>query len=203
MNRAALIIFQKNAVLGKVKTRLATSVGDEKALEVYEWLTAYTHEQVVGLNVDKFLFYSDFIPEYPEETPNDYHVEVQLGQDLGDRMKNAFMHLFAKGYNRVVIIGTDCPYLTSKDLKKAFLNLGQADMVLGPAKDGGYYLLGMSGFFPEIFEDIPWSTSKVLEKTLDVADKLKVDYEFLKILSDIDTQEDWKVFKSLNKITRE
>lgn len=203
MNKAALIIFQKNAILGKVKTRLAVSIGDEKALEVYEWLTAYTHEQLRGLNVDKFLFYSDFIAEYPDGSLSGYQYEVQSGEDLGERMRNAFAHLFAKGYKSVVIIGTDCPYLTSSDLNKAFLNLSQADLVFGPAKDGGYYLLGMSGFFPEIFKDIPWSTSKVLETTLDRADKQNLDYEFLKILSDIDTLEDWKIFKKSNKITHE
>lgn len=203
MNKAALIIFQKNAILGKVKTRLAVSIGDEKALEVYEWLTAYTHEQARGLNVDKFLFYSDFIAEYPDGSLSGYQYEVQSGEDLGERMRNAFAHLFAKGYMSVVIIGTDCPYLTSSDLNKAFLNLSQADLVFGPAKDGGYYLLGMSSFFPEIFKDIPWSTSKVLETTLDRADKQKLDYEFLKLLSDIDTLEDWKIFKKSNKIIHE
>lgn len=203
MNKAALIIFQKNAILGKVKTRLAVSIGDEKALEVYEWLTAYTHEQVKGLNVDKFLFYSDFIPECPEGSIYGYQHEVQSGEDLGDRMRNAFAHLFAKGYKSVAIIGTDCPYLTSNDLNKAFLNLSQSDLVFGPAQDGGYYLMGMSSFYPEIFNTIPWSTSKVLETTLDRADKLNLDYEFLKIRSDIDTIEDWKTFKSTNKITHE
>ncbi|MFN3999411.1 TIGR04282 family arsenosugar biosynthesis glycosyltransferase [Algoriphagus sp.] len=203
MNKAALIIFQKNAVLGKVKTRLAASVGDQEALEVYHWLTTYTHEIVKEVSVDKFLFFSDYIPEHLDENLKGYQFEVQSGGNLGERMKNAFAHLFARGYSSVAIIGTDCPYLTCKELNKAFLNLSEADMVVGPAKDGGYYLLGMSGFFPEVFNEIPWSTSKVLEITLDYADKLKLDYEFLKILSDIDTLEDWEIFKTSNKIIHE
>lgn len=203
MNKEALIIFQKNAVLGKVKTRLAASIGDEKALEIYEWLTSYTHEQVRGLNVDKFLFFSDFILENPELDQDNYQYEVQSGEDLGGRMRNAFAHLFAKGYKNVVIIGTDCPHLKSSDLNKAFLNLGQVDLVIGPARDGGYYLLGMSSFFPQLFNDISWSTSKVLKSTLDRADGLDLEYEFLKVLSDIDTLSDWEQFNTQYKIIHE
>ncbi|MBA4301579.1 MAG: hypothetical protein C0433_15975 [Cyclobacterium sp.] len=203
MNRAALIIFQKNAVLGKVKTRLAASIGDEQALEVYRWLTDYTHEIVKKLEVDKFLFYSDYIPENPEGNLEGYQLEVQSGTNLGERMKNAFAHLFAKGYSSVAIIGTDCPDLTGRDLNSAFLALSQSDLVVGPAKDGGYYLLGMSKFIPEIFNNIPWSTSRVLELTLNLAEKLNLDYEFLQILSDIDNLEDWNQFNTRKQITHE
>lgn len=203
MSPAALIIFQKNAVLGKVKTRLAASIGDEQAMEVYRWLTDYTHKIVKELKVDKFLFYSDYIPENPEGSLEGYQLEVQSGTDLGERMKNAFAHLFATGYSSVAVIGTDCPYLTGRELNSAFMALSQVDMVIGPAKDGGYYLLGMSKFIPEIFTNIPWSTSQVLELTLNSADNLNLDYEFLKILSDIDNLEDWDHFKARNQITHE
>lgn len=201
MNRFALIIFQKNAILGKVKTRLAASIGDEKALEIYQWLTSYTHGEAKGLNVDKFLFYSEFIPENAPEEYQGYQLEVQSGDNLGARMSNAFANLFARGYKGVVIIGTDCPDLKNSDLKRAFITLNQSDLVLGPAKDGGYYLLGMRKFIPELFKEIAWSTSKVLEATLDRADLLNLDYEFLKILSDIDRAEDWEDYKTRNKIT--
>ena len=203
MNKAALIIFQKNAILGKVKTRLGVSVGDEQALEIYQWLTNYTHEQVKGLKVDKFLFYSEFIPEHNPDDFEGYRFETQTGNSLGDRMSNAFDLLFSKGYKNVVIIGTDCPDLKSEDLNKSFLNLSQADMVIGPAKDGGYYLIGMSQFIPEIFKDMPWSTSKVLDKTLERANALKMDYAFLKVLSDIDTIQDWENFTSRTKTIHE
>ena len=196
MNHTALLIFQKNAVLGKVKTRLGASIGDKKALEVYEWLTDYTHQQVRGLKVDKFLFYSDFIPSGSDQNLEGYNFEVQSGESLGERMSNAFAFLFAKGYKSVVIIGTDCPYLKTEDLNKAFMHLSDTDLVIGPAKDGGYYLIGMRQFFPEIFKNIPWSTVRVLEHTLNQADSIGLDYEFLKILSDIDTLEDWQQFQS-------
>ena len=203
MNKAALIIFQKNAQLGKVKTRLAVSIGDQKALEVYQWLTDYTHQQVKGLKVDKFLFYSDFIPAQLDQDLDGYHFEIQSGDTLGERMSNAFAFLFAKGYKSVVIIGTDCPYLKTEDLNKAFTDLSNTDLVIGPASDGGYYLLGMRQFFSEIFKNISWSTGQVLEQTLNQADSLGIDYEFLKILSDIDTLEDWQQFQSLSKTNYE
>jgi uncharacterized protein len=201
VSRAALIIFQKNAVLGKVKTRLAASIGDEQALEVYRWLTSYTHQMAQDLKVDKFLFYSDFVPANSDESLAGYREEVQSGANLGERMRNAFAQLFGKGYKNVVIIGTDCPELEPVDLNEAFEALEQTDMVFGPAKDGGYYLLGMSSFIPEVFNDIPWSTNKVLELTLNKADSLKLKYEFLKTLSDIDTIKDLEEFNTRNKIT--
>lgn len=200
MSRAALIIFQKNSILGKVKTRLAASIGDERALEIYNWLTRYTHQISREIQVDKFIFYSDFIPEDMEKLPKGFKLEVQTGADLGERMKNAFNHLFSKGYSNVVIIGTDCPDLKSSDLNTAFLTLSQADLVLGPAKDGGYYLLGMSRFYPELFDEMPWSTQKVLELTLNKADSLSLDYEFLNILSDIDNINDWEAFNLRSKL---
>jgi uncharacterized protein len=203
MNKAALIIFQKNAVLGKVKTRLAVAVGDQRALEIYQWLTAYTHEIVKELEVDKFIFYSDYIPDESSREFTGYQFELQSGNDLGDRMSNAFAHLFTKGYTSVVIIGTDCPSLKGNDLNEAFLKLSGADLVIGPAQDGGYYLLGMSMFLPEIFHDIPWSTSEVLSKTLDRAAKLNAEYGLLKIRADIDTPEDWETFKTSKKVTHE
>lgn len=203
MSKAALIIFQKNAIKGKVKTRLAATVGDDQALEIYQLLTFYAHQVAKEIKVDKFLFYSDFIPEHPEEILHGYQFEVQSGANLGERMTNAFAYLFARGYSNVVIIGTDCPDMKLSDLNRAFLALSQNDLVIGPAKDGGYYLLGMSSFNPQLFKDIPWSTSKVLELTLDKAEESNLDYEFLKILSDIDTFEDWQNFTTKNKITHE
>lgn len=196
MIHSGLIIFQKNAILGTVKTRLAATVGDERAFEIYNWLTSHTHQVAKGTKVDKFIFYSDFIPDQAIQEYPGYHFEIQRGADLGARMQHAFSVLFAGGYSNVVIIGTDCPDLKVSDLTSAFLILGQNDLVLGPARDGGYYLLGMRKFFPELFREIPWSTPRVLEMTLDIADHSKLDYEFLKIHSDVDTFDDWQEFIS-------
>ena len=198
--KTGLIIFQKNAIPGQVKTRISASVGDDHALEIYEWLTSYTHQITREIKVDKYLFYSDFVPREAEELNYGYQVEVQTGSNLGDRMRNAFRSLFENGYSSVVIIGTDCADLKISDLNDAYMGLSHSDLVIGPAQDGGYYLLGMSRFLPEIFDDIPWSTSRVLELTLDTANKAGLDYEFLEIRSDIDTFEDWQNYTFRKKI---
>jgi rSAM/selenodomain-associated transferase 1 len=200
MMKYALIIFQKNAVLGKVKTRLAVSVGDEKALEIYNWLTERTHLVAKELPVDKFLFFSDFLPQRSDYPSQFFIAELQSGSDLGERMSRAFEFLFSKGYEKVVIIGTDCPSVTSTQLKTAFRSLETAELVIGPATDGGYYLMGMNQFYPGLFESIPWSTDQVLELTLDIADKLGLEYDLLSVLSDIDTLDDWKKFTEGNSI---
>ena len=189
-----LIIFQKNAVLGKVKTRLAATAGDHIALEIYHLLTSYTHREARGVKVDKFLFFSDFVPEEAVGLYPGYQMKIQSEGDLGDRMSDAFCRLFSQGYTSVVIVGTDCPELKTKDLNDAFLALTHHDLVIGPARDGGYYLLGMNQYRPELFKDIRWSTSTVLEDTLHRANQTDLDYEFLQIYSDIDTMEDWEGF---------
>ncbi|MBN7811930.1 TIGR04282 family arsenosugar biosynthesis glycosyltransferase [Algoriphagus sp. H41] len=199
---SCLIIFQKNATRGTVKTRIAATAGEDKALEIYNWLTSYTHGVAGEVKVDKFLFYSDFVPEDAEHHLPGYSFAVQEGGDLGERMSNAFRMVFSKGYSDAVIIGTDCPELHTSDLNSAFLVLSHNDLVIGPARDGGYYLLGMKGFYPQLFSGIPWSTATVLERTLDIADREGMDYEFLKIRSDVDTLEDWENFSSKTNPSR-
>ncbi len=195
-----LIIFQKNAVLGKVKTRLAATVGDEKALEVYQWLTDHTHRVVSELRVDKFIYFSDFIPDGASELFPTYGFAVQRDGDLGERMAGAFSDLFVKGYRHVAIIGTDCPELHPSDLRDAYLALNDHDLVVGPARDGGYYLLGMNRPQSRLFQGIPWSTSEVLPMTLDRANADSLDYEFLQIHADVDTWEDWELFCQRRKM---
>lgn len=201
MNKSALIVFQKNAIPGKVKTRLANSIGEHQALQIYQWLTSKTHQMLSELEVDKFIFYSDFIPSDSGEGLKNCHSEVQSGANLGDRMSRAFEVMFAKGFDQVVIIGTDCPELSSTEIKEAFSLLNSSPIVFGPAKDGGYYLLGSNRFIPELFQDIPWSTDVVLELSMQKAHSLNLDFKLLKILSDIDTLADWEQFKSRNHIT--
>src|SRR5690606_14474723 len=114
------------------------------ALEIYNWLTAYTHRIAREVKVDKYLFYSDFVPEQIEDVHREYQVKLQSGTTLGERMHNAFRSLFENGYSSVVIIGTDCAELKVSDLNDAYMALSHSDLVIGPASDGGYYLLGMS-----------------------------------------------------------
>jgi uncharacterized protein len=189
--KSALVIFQKNAVPGKVKTRLAATVGEKKALEIYLSLVEHTYSQIRNLrNTDIFIYYSDYLEENPNQGLPHFHQEVQSGNDLGERMHNAFQDLFQKGYNQIVLIGTDCPEITTEDIETAFQILEQEDVCIGPALDGGYYLIGMRRFYNFLFEKIAWSTSEVLNQTLEKLKLHKANFELLRILRDIDTEED-------------
>lgn len=193
--KRAIIIFQKNEVLGKVKTRLAKDVGDEKALEIYQFLTTYTHHYLKQIKVDKFLYYSDFVDE-SVEFPSDYYKCVQHGNDLGERMYHAFHEVFKKGYQSVIIIGTDCYEMNKSHIEQAFDALENVDFVIGPAKDGGYYLLGSTFLESVIFLDKNWSTPSVFSDTIQNFDEVGIDYFVLPSLSDIDTIEDLKELKT-------
>ncbi len=195
MEKKALIVFQKNAIPGKVKTRLAADVGDEYALEVYQLLVDYTYKTIERVAVDKFMYYSDFNPENPRDSFMGVEATVQEGRDLGTRMGHAFTDLFSQAYDKVVVIGTDCAELTLGILDEAFELLDQSEVVIGPAEDGGYYLLGMKRWIPELFVDIPWSTDQVLEKTKNILESMGVAYQLLCPLSDIDHLEDWNRIK--------
>ncbi len=195
MSKTALIIFQKNEILGRVKTRLATSVGDENALKIYKILINHTHSVSKEIETDRFVFYSDFIPEKGFASQRFFKERLQKGKDLGERMRNAFETVFSEGYNHVIIIGTDCVDLMPNHIQKAFSKLDQNDAVLGPAYDGGYYLLGLKKLIPEIFEEIDWSTDQVLNQTLTKLQELNYSIGIIDTLSDIDNIADWEKVK--------
>jgi uncharacterized protein len=186
-----LMIFAKNPMLGKVKTRLARDIGEAKALEVY--LKLLTHTSIISSAIpqDKRVFYSDFIPEldvYFDKTH--FQKRLQVGDTLGNRMKNAFADSFADGYSSVVIIGSDCPELNQDILLSAFELFSNYDVVIGPATDGGYYLLGTRLWLPEIFENKNWSTETVLSDTIQDLNRLNIKYALLPYLSDVDEEKD-------------
>ena len=195
MKKRALIIFQKNAILGKVKTRISVDVGDALAMDIYQELVRHTHEVCRNVEVHKFLFFSDFIPDETSEYGKEYHFEVQTGNDLGSRMANAFERIFSKGYEEIIILGTDCGELETRIVEEAFLLLENNEVVIGPARDGGYYLLGMKNWIENLFVDIPWSTEKVLFLTMEKLENKSISFELLEILSDVDRIEDWKKLK--------
>jgi len=190
----ALIIFVRIPELGKVKTRLAKDLGEEKALEVYKELLQHTHDISVDLECDKFVFYTDRI-ENDDIWENDLFSKYQQeGDSLGDRMMLAFHKLLQLNYKNVVIIGSDCPSLSPIIINEAFERLENDDIVIGPSSDGGYYLLGMSKLFPELFQHKKWSSDSVLADTIKDTVKLQKQYSFLTELSDIDTIEDYQKF---------
>lgn len=195
--KEALIIFAKNAELGKVKTRLATTIGNEHALLIYQKLLDHTISVTKELNIDKMVYYSDSIVKKDPWNNNIYQKKLQCGKNLGDRMKNAFKSSFAAGYEKVVIIGTDCFDLNETLINKAFETLKAYEIAIGPAEDGGYYLLGMKNFYPSLFENIEWSTDKVLKQTFAVTEQLNKTVFLLPELSDIDNEKDLKNHKIL------
>lgn len=200
MGKSALIIFVKNPVLGKVKTRLAKDIGDEAALRVYKSLLERTREVVSGLDVTKLLYYSDEVNELDEWSNESYKKEVQLQDDnLGARMEAAMHDTFLEGNDKVVIIGSDCPAISEQHLNEAFSILGDHDVVIGPATDGGYYLLGMKKVHKELFQHNKWSSTHVLEYTQDVAGQLGLSYKLLEELSDIDEMKDLQHYKDINE----
>ncbi len=192
MQRDALLILVKNPVAGQTKTRLAATVGHPMALRMYGMLMDYTRNQTVALTtVDRYLLYSDHVAEdaWPDTA---FRKGVQVGADLGARMANAFRNAFAAGHERVCIIGSDCPGITTELLGEAFDLLAHKDVVLGPALDGGYYLLGTKKFHPALFAGMEWSTETVAEETRARAQVQNLSLGELVALSDVDYIEDWE-----------
>ena len=189
--KQVLIIFVRNPVFGKVKTRLAKTIGDEQALSIYKELLRHTHDITQTLACDKYVFYADGIT-LDDIWENDiYKKQVQTGNDLGIRMHTAFDILFSKGYQHICIIGSDCYELTTAIIQQAFNSLPQYNTVIGPSADGGYYLLGLSRMQLSLFTNIAWSTDKVLAQTIDTCIVEDRSHVLLPILHDIDNEEDW------------
>ena len=187
----ALIIFIKNPIKGRAKTRLAKTVGEDKALRIYLKLLAHTRDLTKDFDADKYLFYSDFV-DRDDDWDNLVFTKKKQAEtvDLGKKMTAAFAEIFDKGYEKAVIIGSDCWELEVNHLEAAFELLEESDFVLGPAKDGGYYLLGMKVLDEAVFELEAWSTASVLEDTLQKIVYLQKTYFKLAVLSDVDHYED-------------
>ncbi|WP_044237051.1 TIGR04282 family arsenosugar biosynthesis glycosyltransferase [Flexithrix dorotheae] len=197
--QSLLMIFVKNPEKGKVKTRLAATIGEDNAFKVYEDLLQFTHHVVNKVLVKKQVHYSKFIDENDLWETQNFEKVLQSAGELGKRMQGAFAHAFKSGYKKIVIIGSDCPELTPKILKHAFMALEKSDTVIGPASDGGYYLLGMNAYFPFLFENKKWSTSSVFKDTIQDIRAHQLTYKILPTLSDIDREEDLVKFKSFSE----
>ena len=191
MTDSLLMIFVKNLIPGMVKTRLAEDIGIFKALEVYQELIYHTHKIKRKLEVDKSVHYSEYVEV--EDIWSDEHFthKLQKGHSLGEKMSSAFDEGF-DSYKKVVIIGSDCYDLNAKIIKAAFAMLEEHEVVVGPAKDGGYYLLGMNEYFPQLFEEKEYSTPNVLKELLETAEELELSVYQLPTLNDIDTLDDLK-----------
>ncbi|MDZ7658770.1 TIGR04282 family arsenosugar biosynthesis glycosyltransferase [Fodinibius sp.] len=191
-SNSVLIVFIKNPEKGKVKTRLAKTMGNQKALQVYQKLLRITKSITDQLDVSKQIWYSRFIDEDDIWSDGNYDKYLQKGDNLGLRMRYAFKKAFADGYQKVVIIGSDCSALNPEFIEESFKALENNQAVIGPANDGGYYLLGMLAFYPSLFENKAWSTSSVFEETIRQFKEMNISYKQLPMLNDIDTEEDLK-----------
>ncbi len=194
--KKAIIIFAKYPAEGKVKTRLAKTLGNEFAAGFYKLCSEHTFAEVNRIatetNTGVYLFASakDEIDKMKDWVSYNFILDYQRGTDLGERMYNAFAKVFDDGCKKTVIIGTDAPGIDSRLIKTAFEKLDYFDTVIGPSNDGGYYLLGLKENNPDLFEGIMWSTGEVFQKTVEKLDSGKKSFCLLDELTDIDTLED-------------
>lgn len=196
-SKKALIIFARNPELGKCKTRLAKTIGDENALNVYKTLLQHTAKISKGVKADPFVFYSEHIHKNDTWDDTDFRKKLQQGEDLGERMSHAFSDLLQNNYQKIIIIGSDILDLTTEIINDAFNQLESHDVVIGPAKDGGYYLLGMKVLHADLFKNKSWGTATVLKNTL--KDLTNKSVYLLEELNDIDTFEDIKDYPQFKK----
>ena len=189
-NKRLLLLFVRAPELGKVKTRLAEAVGPEVALEIYIHLLQHTRQVTEKLDADKAVYFSDAIVDDGLWPKSVYQHHLQAEGDLGQKMQAAFEDAFAAGYRSVVIIGSDCKQLTQEVIEQAFDALQKHEIVIGPALDGGYYLLGMNKLYPELFQNKQWSTSTVFAETLYDVERLHLSHKLMPELSDVDHMED-------------
>ena len=186
LSTTALVIFVRNPVLGQVKTRLAKDIGDERACAIYLQLLEHTLQITRGISFRKFIYYADEVSDYDLWSVPGYTKRKQNGNDLGERMLNSFKELFEQGFNRIIIIGSDCLQIQTEHLQEAVVLLESNAAVIGPASDGGYYLLGLTKLYPDLFVNKPWSTDQVFAKTIYDFNNLGISYALLEELSDID-----------------
>ena len=188
MNNNALIIFTRNPQLGKVKTRLAKSIGDKKTLDIYNKLLHHTMQETNNLSCDVFVFYDLFIDTNDLWNEEKFFKKLQIKGNLGEKMLNAFETILNLNYKNCIIIGSDLFDLKSIHIENAFKELENNDYVIGPALDGGYYLLGLKKIKKSLFYNKNWGNDSVLKDTL--LDLKTETVHQLEVLNDIDTIED-------------
>ncbi|MDH4332132.1 MAG: TIGR04282 family arsenosugar biosynthesis glycosyltransferase [Desulfobulbaceae bacterium] len=193
--QARLILFTRYPVPGRTKTRLIPALGAEGAAglqrRMSETLIAHMAQFAHNYPVTPEIRFTDGNQEAMQNwLSSDIPCVAQGDGNLGDRLRRAFAQAFAQGVGRVVVIGADCPGLSPALFAQAFNALARQDLVLGPARDGGYYLLGLRRPAPSLFSDIPWGSGEVLAATLKQAQALNLTTHFLEALADVDRPED-------------
>ncbi len=194
-NDIAIVIFTKNPELGKVKTRLIPELGRRNAYNLYCELLQHTLNTVTKLkNIDTYIFTTPSINHRFFNTyKNNLSISFQLqkGDDLGERMHNAFIEMLAK-YKMVILVGCDCAEISVSVLTNAVAALENNDVVIGPSNDGGYYLIGLKKANLNLFNSIEWGTSTVFNKTVERIKKDNLSCYKTEKLIDIDEYDDLK-----------
>lgn len=184
-----LIIFYRNPEKGQVKSQLAATIGDDRAYLIYLELVRQTRTTTLLLDIDKAVYYSNKV-ENSDIWKDEFRKYVQRGNNIGERIQNAFADGFSRGYKSICIIGTDCFELSSKEIREAFQFLKDHDIVVGPAHDGGYYLLGMNKLHQQVFTNKKWSTPDESEVTMNDIAQSGLSLFEMTPLQYIDTEED-------------
>jgi rSAM/selenodomain-associated transferase 1 len=200
MSKDLLIIFTRNPELGKVKTRLSSKIGDAAALRIYNFLLEHTKFITHDLDVEKRVYYSDHINKNDLWHEPIYSKWLQNGNSLGDRMHQAFQEGYEDDFTNIILIGSDLYDLNKSDLENAFEKLRHDEIVIGPAKDGGYYLIGMKQTIDGLFKNKKWGSSTVLKETLQCLNGKSIS--LLPKKNDIDHYEDLEQFETLKNLIK-
>lgn len=196
----AIIVFTRFPVEGKVKTRLAKNMGNKFAVSFFRACAEHTFKELLKveeMGSDLFLFCSEEneIEQLMKWAGNNFKYYSQQGSNLGIKMYNAFNTVFKKGYKKAIIIGTDAPDISTNIMQSAISALDNYSVVIGPANDGGYYLLGFKSKLIDLFSGIEWSTDSVFDNTIEKLNNSEINYFMLDELTDIDTLEDLQYWR--------
>ena len=206
MIKERLIIFTRYPVPGKTKTRMIPALGEEGAAELHSRMAEYILLNLLSLCNEKSreiaIYFSggdrvlmqawldpvisSFLAKNSDLRINPISYHAQVGEDLGERMQGAFEDGFKNKIKKTIIIGTDCPDLNQNIIEEAFFALNSQDVIIGPASDGGYYLIGLSQFLPILFNNIDWGSDRVLSQTKSIIEQEKLSVYYLQTLTDID-----------------
>jgi hypothetical protein len=216
MIKKRLIIFTRYPVPGKTKTRMIPALGEQGAADLHSRMAEHTLLNLLTLCLDQSLeigiYYSggdralmqnwldpiisSFCENHSHSRINPIFYHAQIGEDLGKRMQGAFEDGFNHKIEKMIIIGTDCPDINQNLIEEAFWALNSQDVVLGPARDGGYYLIGLSQSFPMLFNHIDWGSDRVLAQTKKIIEQEKLSVYDLPVLTDVDRPDDLYIWQS-------
>lgn len=197
MKQKAVIVFVKNPEPGKVKTKLAKDIGDTAAADAYKQLLQHTHDELLKIDADKFVFYLGDVNRLDLWENTLFYKQVQNGKDFGERMQNAFAFLFQLQYEKVLMIHSDSPQLSSHHLEAAFDLLKTKDVCIGPNTNGAYYLLGLRSIFAPIFINKDWNSNIVYNTTLEDAAAAGLTVAIVDQVRVVNTLTDWLDLKHL------